>query len=128
MYLKHFHQLEKIAHHSYFVLQQYFSQFLKSLGQFEAKVSGSAWIMKLETILHMFCVTGTNLTGGVGGHSCSSEIAALIRVCHLLAKPRYPMCDFILLHSYHNGPVSPPPHPPPGRGQRWPGPLRGHRF
>ncbi|XP_072299221.1 uncharacterized protein [Eucyclogobius newberryi] len=29
---------------------------------------------------------------------------------------------------YHNGPVSPPPHPPPGRGQRWPGPRSGRRF
>ncbi|KAF7650355.1 hypothetical protein LDENG_00127180 [Lucifuga dentata] len=29
---------------------------------------------------------------------------------------------------YHNGPASPPPHPPPGRGQRWPGPPGGRRF
>nr|XP_057913221.1 uncharacterized protein si:ch211-51e12.7 isoform X2 [Doryrhamphus excisus] len=29
---------------------------------------------------------------------------------------------------YHNGPVSPPPHPPLGRGQRWPGPPGGRRF
>lgn len=29
---------------------------------------------------------------------------------------------------YHNGPVSPPPHPPLGRGQRWPGPPIGRRF
>ncbi|XP_061563194.1 splicing factor 3B subunit 4 [Cololabis saira] len=29
---------------------------------------------------------------------------------------------------YHNGPVSPPLHPPPCRGQRWPGPPGGRRF
>ncbi|XP_029281641.1 cleavage and polyadenylation specificity factor subunit 6 isoform X2 [Cottoperca gobio] len=29
---------------------------------------------------------------------------------------------------YQNGPFSPPPHPPPGRGQRWPGPPGGRRF
>ncbi|KAM4633227.1 uncharacterized protein ACJ7VT_016682 [Polymixia lowei] len=29
---------------------------------------------------------------------------------------------------YHNGPVSPLHHPPPGRGQRWPGPPGGRRF
>ncbi|KAG7461058.1 hypothetical protein MATL_G00205920 [Megalops atlanticus] len=29
---------------------------------------------------------------------------------------------------FHNGPASLPPHPPPGRGQRWPGPPGGRRF
>ncbi|XP_051544461.1 basic salivary proline-rich protein 1-like [Myxocyprinus asiaticus] len=29
---------------------------------------------------------------------------------------------------YHNGSAPPMPHPPPGRGQRWPGPPGGRRF
>ncbi|XP_028808811.1 formin-like protein 20 isoform X2 [Denticeps clupeoides] len=29
---------------------------------------------------------------------------------------------------YHNGPAPPPPHPPLGRGQQWPGPPGGRRF
>ncbi|XP_008310906.1 proline-rich protein HaeIII subfamily 1 [Cynoglossus semilaevis] len=29
---------------------------------------------------------------------------------------------------YHNGPVFPPPHPPPGIGQGWPEPPGGRRF
>ncbi|KAM9798197.1 uncharacterized protein ACB057_009245 [Neosynchiropus ocellatus] len=56
------------------------------------------------------------------------NLVALIRVYPRLAQAKNPMCDFILLHSYHNGPVTPPPHPPLGRGQRWPGPPGGRRF
>ncbi|XP_051976712.1 uncharacterized protein si:ch211-51e12.7 isoform X1 [Xyrauchen texanus] len=29
---------------------------------------------------------------------------------------------------YHNGSAPPLPHPPPGRGRRWPGPPGGRRF
>ncbi|XP_070399107.1 uncharacterized protein si:ch211-51e12.7 isoform X3 [Nothobranchius furzeri] len=52
-------------------------------------------------------------------HPRGHGMPPLGRPCHF--HPRGP-------RGYHNGPVSPPPHPPPGRGQRWPGPPGGRRY